>query len=212
MRHRATWIGDEGIERELQLCLADAQGCLVCRAAHHVPTRAQTAGFNSFFAIADPILHRYARARGVISADLDDCSQGACVRAIRALPRYDPRRGGISPLLYVLAERESSFWRHRRYRDRKRLPPEELDQCLAPPGDEPDSALLAEEQRAEEMRRAEGIHGRLAEPDWRLLNDLEVNGLSAADAGRTRGMTGEQVRHCRQGIKAKLLRAGRRKH
>jgi len=210
MCHRTMCIGDEGNERELQLCLAEAQGYLVCQAAHHVPSPAQTGGFNGFHAIADLLMHGYARARRVIRADVDDCAQSTWVRAIVALRRYDPLRGTICALLYVLTVREATHWRRRRYRDCNRLPQEEPDDRLAPPGDEPDSRLLAEEQRAEDVREAEGIHGRLAEPDWQLLNELEVNGLSAADVGRSRGMTAEQVRERRRQIKAKLLRNGTR--
>jgi RNA polymerase sigma-70 factor (ECF subfamily) len=156
--------------------------------------RGDERAWSEFTDIYGPLVHRFARRRGLQEADAQDLVQEVFRAVARAIERYDPDpargsfRGWLSEiarnLIINLVAAQRRHPRGTGDTDMQRL----LEQCPDPSGE--DSALFEAEYRGRLLAwAAERVRGEFSEAVWQAFWQAGVEGRPAKEVAEALGMT-----------------------
>ncbi|MFG0316888.1 MAG: sigma-70 family RNA polymerase sigma factor [Planctomycetota bacterium JB042] len=164
---------------------------------------ADRATWLEFFDAYGPLVHGYARGRGLQPVDADDVVQEVLLSLMRAMPgfRYDPARGRFRGYLRTVTARAISA-RIRQNRPAAALQDVELsDPALSTD----DDAVWEDEWRRYHVRRAmRVVEGEFGERDRLAFTRYAVNGDPPEQTARELGMSVDQVYQAKSRILRRL--------
>lgn len=117
---KAPPVGNLPREVDADLVLIhETQAYLAALRAGRPPNDRLRSAWARFYAVHDPLIHRFARGCNVPAAELNDCVQEVWKELVARLPqfRYDPKRGRFCTWLYALVRSkavDASRTQHRR--------------------------------------------------------------------------------------------------
>lgn len=168
-----------------------------------------TIAWDEFYRIYDDLMRRFAVARGLRGADVDDCLQAVWIEIASSLTDFErlASRPGLRSWLYTLVRSKACDI----LSSRARRSAESLDvACLA--GNEPvdnrfDPQRTIEDQWRQSLLETllEDLRDEISETNWRLLQLRFVQGREAAEVALELGLSSAEVRY-RQHRLVKRLR------
>ena len=175
--------------------LQDTQAYLECRFCHEPPRASWAEAWERFFQVCGPLIHRFALACRVPSADLDDCVQEVWTELVARLRgrRYNPRRGRFRTWLYTIVHSKATDLLRRRLRH----PTESLGGRAAALGSrEGDPAAEGERRSQQEaVRRVlAALRRRVSERSYQVLYLRWIEGWTTREVAVALGLTSAQVR------------------
>lgn len=99
--------GELSVEDDIDVALLqNTQAYLACLSRRRIPSPSLRQAWEQFYRTYDPVIRRFAAARGLHAADLGDCIQEVWVAIIGHLGQfqYAPKRGRFASWLYTLVQ------------------------------------------------------------------------------------------------------------
>lgn len=167
-----------------------------------------SAAWDEFYRVYDALMRRFAIARGLSGADVDDCLQAVWLQVASSLGefRHPEQHAGLRSWLYTLVRSKASDM----LRSRGRRPADSLDAAREAghePADreaDPAKSLEQEWERALLETLLEELRQEVSETNWRLLQMRCLEGREVADVARELGLESEQVWYRQRRLLKKL--------
>lgn len=178
--------------------------------AEESPDSVLAAAWDEFYRVYDSLMRRFAMARGLSGADLDDCVQAVWMQIASQLNefKHPESHAGLRSWLYTLVRSRAGDLLRRK----SRRPAESLERAReagyepADPAAEPGRQLETSWEHALLETLLDDLREEVSEINWRLLKLRCVEGREVADVARELGLSSEQVWY-RQRRLLKKLRA-----
>ena len=172
------------------------------------PDSVLSAAWDEFYHVYDSLMRRFARARGLEGADLDDCVQAVWIQVASSLGDFEhpESHSGLRSWLYMLVRSKAGDILRRK----GRRPAESLDRAReaghepADPGAGPSQALEREWEQALFETLLDDLREEVSEINWRLLKMRCLEGREVADVASELGLSSEQVWYRQRRLLKKL--------
>ena len=166
------------------------------------------AAWDEFYRVYDSLMRRFAAARGLVGADVDDCVQAVWIQVASSLGEFEhpESHSGLRSWLYTLVRSKAGDLLRRK----SRRPAESLD-LARESGYEPADTLSDPRRLAEaEWERAlletllEELREEVSETNWRLLKMRCLEGREVPEVAAELGLSSEQVWYRQRRLLKKL--------
>ena len=172
------------------------------------PDSVLAVAWDEFYRIYDDLMRRFAVARGLRGADVDDCLQAVWMEIATALTKFEhpAERPGLRAWLYTLVRSKVCDILSRR----ARRPAESLDvarQAGVEPidaGPDPRETLEGHWQKALLGTLLHELRQEVTPMNWRLLQMRFVEGCEVADVAAELGLSSGEVRYRQRRLVKKL--------
>jgi len=174
------------------------------------PDSVLAAAWDEFYRVYDGLMRRFAMARGLVGADVDDCVQAVWMQIASSLGEFEhpESHAGLRSWLYTLVRSRAGDLLRRK----SRRPAESLDRARdagyepADPVADPGRQLEKEWEHALLETLLDELRQEISEINWRLLKMRCLEGREVPVVASELGLSSEQVWY-RQRRLLKKLRA-----
>lgn len=190
--------------------LRNTQAYLKSLLQHRAPDSVLAEAWDEFYRVYNDLIRRFAVARGIHDADVDDCVQEVWSEVAARLASFQrpENRPGLRAWLYTLVRSKATDLIRRKTRQAAKSLGGESQAPEEPRAREPDPADLYERQWENAMLRTavDELRSSVSELSHRVLHMRLIEDRDVATVAETLGLTLEQVRY-RQHRAIKKLRA-----
>ncbi len=191
----------ENTQEYLRACISDK-----------LPDAMLVAAWDDFYRVYDVLIRRFAIARGMRGADVDDCVQDVWFEIGRRLAGFEiTSEAGLRSWLYTLVRSRATDMFRRRARQPAALLGESLQQGFEPPGREGDPSARSEQAWTDAVMQTMvlKLQAEVSELNFEIFRLRSLEGVGVAESAEAVGVTCDQIRyrHHRTMKKLKALAA-----
>ena len=178
--------------------LENTQEFLRTQIAQRAPSAEIVAAWDEFYRVYDVLIRRFAAARGLRGADIDDCVQDVWANISRRLVTVQiTSEAGFRSWLYTLVRSRATDMFRRRARDPSHAVGDALQEGLEPVGREPDPATREDAgwETALVQTMLLKLESEVSELNFEIFRLRSLEGVSIEDTATCVGISLERVRY-----------------
>lgn len=186
---------EEAEHREL---VENTQEFLRAVMAEQIPDALLTAAWHEFYRVYDVLIRRFAVARGVRGADVEDCVQDVWSEISKRLIGFQiTSEAGLRSWLFSLVRSRATDMFRRRARRPLALPGDSLQEGIEPPGRETDPSTRYEDawQQAVLQTMVLKLEAEVSELNFEIFRLRSLEGVGVSEAAEKVGVTPNQIRY-----------------
>jgi len=188
-------LPDEVEHREL---IENTQEFLRAVVAEQISDALLTAAWSEFSRVYDVLVRRFAVARGVRGADVEDCVQEVWSEIAKRFVGFQfTSEAGLRSWLFALVRSRATDMFRRRSRRPLALLGDSLQEGFEPPGREPDPSTRYEDAWLEAVLQTMvlKLEAEVSELNFEIFRLRSLEGVSVSEAAEMVGVTPNQIRY-----------------
>ena len=166
--------------------------------AEQIPDALLTAAWDEFYRVYDVLVRRFAVARGVRGADVEDCVQEVWSEIAKRLVRFRiTSEAGLRAWLFALVRSRATDMFRRRSRRPMALLGDSVREGFEPPGREPDPSTRYEDEWQEAVLQTMvlKLEAEVSELNFEIFRLRSLEGVDVSETAARVGVTANQVRY-----------------
>jgi RNA polymerase sigma factor (sigma-70 family) len=166
--------------------------------AEQMPDALLTAAWDEFYRVYDVLVRRFAVARGVRGADVDDCVQDVWSEIAKRLVGFQiTSEAGLRAWLFAVVRSRATDMFRRRKRRPLALLGDSIQEGFEPAGREPDPSTQYDDawQQAVLQTMVLKLEAEVSELNFEIFRLRSLEGVGVSEAAEIVGVTPNQIRY-----------------